>query len=61
MKNSNRLDFGSLAEVLGQRGLVDPQRLKILLQASAKSPTPLPEMLVAENLIGDWELSRVVC
>lgn len=61
MKNSNRLDYGSLAEVLSQRGLVDPQRLKIVLQASAKSPIPLPEALVTENLIGDWELSRVVC
>lgn len=47
--------------MLSQRGLVDPQRLKIVLQASAKSPIPLPEALVTENLIGDWELSRVVC
>jgi hypothetical protein len=61
VKNSARLDYSSLAEVLGQRGLVDAQRLKIVLQASAKSPTPLPELLVSENLIGDWELSRVVC
>lgn len=61
MKNSHRLDYSSLIEVLGQRGLVDPQRLKIVLQSVAKSPIALPEMLVSENLIGDWELSRVVC
>jgi MshEN domain len=61
LKNSNRLDYASLAEVLGQRGLVDPGRLKLALQASQKTPVSFPEMLVSENLIGDWELSRLVC
>jgi len=61
LKNSNRLDYSSLAEVLGQRGLIDPGRLKIALQASQKTSVSFPEMLVSENLIGDWELSRLVC
>lgn len=61
MKNSNRLDYSSLAEVLGQRGLIDAGRLKLALQASQKTPVSFPEMLVSENLIGDWDLSRLVC
>lgn len=61
MKNSNRLDYASLAEVLGQRGLIDPGRLKLALQTSQKTPVSFPETLVSENLISDWELSRIVC
>ncbi len=61
MKNSHRLDYASLAEVLGQKGLVDPQRLRITLQASHRSPIPFTESLVVDGLIGDWDLSRVVC
>jgi hypothetical protein len=61
LKNSNRLDYAGLAEVLSQRGLIDPGRLKLALQASQKTPVSFPEMLVSDNLIGDWELSRVVC
>lgn len=61
MKNSHRLDYASLAEVLGQKGLVDPQRLKLSLQSSLHGPIPFTEALVADGLIGDWDLSRVVC
>lgn len=61
MKNSYRLDYTSLAEVLGQRTLVEPQRLKLALQTSLSGPIPFPEVLVVDNLIGDWDLSRVVC
>jgi len=61
VKNSYRLDYTSLAEVLGQRALVEPQRLKLALQTSQSGPIPFPEVLVGDNLIGDWDLSRVVC
>ena len=61
MKNSHRLDYASLAEILGQRGLVELQRLKLALQSSHSGPIPFPEVLVGENLIGDWDLSRIVC
>jgi hypothetical protein len=61
VKHSYRLDYTSLAEILGQRGLVEPQRLKLALQSSLSGPIPFPELLVGEGLIGDWELSRVVC
>ncbi len=61
MKNNQRLDYSSLAELLNQRGLVDLQHLNLALQTSARSHIPFPEMLVSEGLIGDWELSRTVC
>lgn len=61
MKNAKRLDYAGLAEVLGQRGLVDPQRLRIALEAGVQGPSPFPEVLVGDDLVGDWELSRVVC
>ena len=61
MKNAERLNFPGLAAVLGQRGLVDDQRLRIALAASEQGPSPFPEVLVGDELVGDWELSRVVC
>jgi len=61
VKHSYRLDYQGLAEILGQRGLVETQRLKLALQASQTGPIPFPELLVGEGLIADWDLSRVVC
>jgi len=61
VKHSYRFDYQSLAEILGQRGLVEPQRLKAALQASQAGPTSFPELLVSGSLIADWDLSRVVC
>ena len=61
MKSSQRLEYAQLAQVLGQRNLVDPQRLHLALQTGKSSQMPFPEILVLENLISDWELSRVVC
>ncbi len=61
MKNTHRLDYASLAEILGQRAMVEPQRLKLALQLSAAGPTPFPELLVTDGLIGDWDLARIVC
>ena len=61
LKNTHRLDYASLAEILGQRALVEPQRLKLALQQSSAGPTPFPELLVVDGLIGDWDLARIVC
>jgi len=61
VKNNQRLDYATLSEVLGQRGLVEPQRLSLALQTCQQSHVPFPETLVSENLIGDWELAKVVC
>jgi hypothetical protein len=61
VKSSQRLAYGTLAEALGQRGLVEPQRLTLALQTSVQGPIPFPEVLVGDGLIGDWELSKTVC
>ena len=61
MKSSQRLDYSTLSEILGQRNLVDPQRLTLALQTSVQGTMPFPEILVTDGLIGDWELSKTVC
>jgi len=61
LKSSQRLEYAHVAQVLGQRGLIDPQRLHLALQTGSAGQTPFPEILVGDNLISDWELSRVVC
>jgi hypothetical protein len=61
LKSSQRLAYSTLSEALGQRHQVDAQRLALALQTSVQGPTPFPEVLVTEGLIGDWELSRTVC
>ena len=61
MKSSQRLAYGTLAEALGQRGLIESQRLNLALQTSVQGPIPFPEVLVGDGLIGDWELAKTVC
>ena len=61
MKNNQRFDYSALAEILGQRGLVEPERLAVALQTSAQSGFPFPEILIDNGLITDWEIARVVC
>jgi hypothetical protein len=61
MKHNQRLDYARVAEVLADRGLVEPQALREALQFSGQGNLPFPEALVSANLVQDWELSRVVC
>ena len=61
MKLHQRLDYDRLAEVLGDRGLVEPSALQHVLHQCISSGQLFPEVLVAENLISDWELARVAC
>jgi hypothetical protein len=61
VKSTRRLAYSTLSEILGQRHQVDSQRLALALQTSIQGPTPFPEVLVTEGLVGDWELSRTVC
>lgn len=61
MKASQRLDYTNLAAALGQGNLIDSARLSLAVQTAQQSRTPLPELLVTEGAIGDWELSHVVC
>lgn len=59
-KSRQRLEYGRLAEVLAERGLVDSRALQDALQFSARGGPPFPEALVTANLVADWELSRIV-
>ena len=61
VKSSQRFDYSALAEILGQRALVEPERLAVALQTCAQSGFPFPEILVDNGLITDWEIARVVC
>lgn len=61
MKLSQRLDYNRLAEVLAERKLVEPGAINELLKGSNDGGQAFPEALIAANLIGDWDLSRVVC
>lgn len=61
MKHTQRLDNGRLAEVLHERGMADLEAIRELLDQSRDGGTAFAEALVTANLVGDWELSRVVC
>ena len=61
VKHNQRLDNQRLAEILAERGLVDPQALREAVQFASHGRVPLTEALVSSNLVQDWELSRIVC
>lgn len=61
MKSRQRLEYGRLAEVLAERGIVDARAIQDALQFSQRGGPPFPEALVTANLVADWELSRLVC
>lgn len=58
---TQRLDYTRFAEVLSERGLVEHATLQHILQQSFSNGELFPEVLVRENLVTDWELSRVAC
>ena len=61
MKSRLRIDYGRLAEVLAERGIVDARAIQDALQFSQRGGPPFPEALVTANLVADWELSRLAC
>jgi hypothetical protein len=61
VKNTQRLDYHRFAEALVERGLVERDVLNHILQQCSATGALLPELLVGEDLVSDWELSRVVC
>jgi hypothetical protein len=61
VKSRQRLDYGRLAEVLAERGIVDARAIQDALQFSLRGGPSFPEALVTANLVADWELSRLVC
>jgi hypothetical protein len=61
LKSSQRLDNNRLAEILAERGLVEPQALREATNFAAHGKIPMSEALVTANLVPDWELARIVC
>lgn len=57
MKQTQRLDYARLAEVLHERRMADLESIRELLHQGG----PFPEALVSTSLVADWDLSRVVC
>lgn len=60
-KQNQRLGYQRLAEVLKERGLVDPQAIDETLQLAGQGGPAFPEALIGATLVADWELSRLVC
>lgn len=60
-KHNQRLDYGRLAEVLHEREVADAGSIRELLHHSKTGGTPFAVALVTSNLVGDWDLSRIVC
>lgn len=61
MKSANRFDYARFGEALVERNLIDRDVLSHVLQQVNSTRSLLPEVLVRENLVSDWEVSRVAC
>jgi hypothetical protein len=61
VKSAHRFDYSRFGEALVERGLIDREVLSHVLHQVNAARGLLPEVLVRENLVSDWEISRVVC
>lgn len=61
MKSAHRFDYPRFGEALIERGLIDREVLSHVLHQVNATHALLPEVLVRENLVSDWEVSRVAC
>lgn len=61
VKSAHRFDYTRFGEALVERGLLDRNVLTHVLQQCTTTRSLLTELLVRENLVSDWELSRVAC
>ena len=61
MKYSQRLDDARLAEILHERGMAELETIRDILAQSQQGGLPFAESMVNSHLVGDWDLSRVVC
>jgi len=61
VKSANRFDYARFGEALVERGLLDRNVLTHVLHQCTASRALLTELLVRENLVSDWDLSRVAC
>jgi hypothetical protein len=60
-KSTNRFDYARFGEALVERNLIDREVLSHVLRQLNSTRALLPEVLVRENLVTDWEVSRVAC
>jgi len=60
-KSVQRFEYNRFGEALVERGLIDREVLHHVLRQIQSSHVLLPEVLVRENLVSDWEISRVAC
>ncbi|HEX6881847.1 MAG TPA: hypothetical protein VF530_00620 [Planctomycetota bacterium] len=60
-KSTNRFDYTRFGEALVERNLIDRDVLSHVLRQVNATRALLPEVLVRENLVSDWEVSRVAC
>lgn len=60
-KSTNRFDYARFGEALVERSLIDRDVLSHVLRQVNATRALLPEVLVRENLVSDWEVSRVAC
>jgi hypothetical protein len=56
-----RFDYTRFGEAFLERGLIDAETLQHVLAQCQATRALLPEILVTENLVSDWEVSRVAC
>lgn len=61
MKSAHRFDYVRFGEALVERSLIDRDVLSHVLHQVNSTRSLLPEVLVRENLVSDWEVSRVAC
>jgi hypothetical protein len=59
LKITPRLDYERLADALVDRGLVSRDAAKLVLDQANQTGAVFPEILVRENLVSDWEISRI--
>lgn len=61
VKSAQRFDYVRFGEALVERSLIDRDVLSHVLHQVNSTRSLLPEVLVRENLVSDWEVSRVAC
>jgi len=61
VKSAHRFDYVRFGEALVERGLIDREVLNHVMRQVQSTRALLPEVLVRENLVSDWEVSRIAC
>jgi hypothetical protein len=61
VKSAHRFDYSRFGEALVERGLIDRDVLGHVFHQIQTTRALLPEVLVRENLVSDWEVSRIAC